>query len=131
MKKSGKRTTKTRTHASAALRRIARARHSAQLRARIQGAIDTAVAPQVILDEIWQATDVDLDRLVDEYAASHYADGYRKPELQNRNINRAVDRGDDAVREVHEHMYSRFLMAADVGFELGFAAANRLSRGAR
>lgn len=110
--------------------RSARARHSEQLRRRIRGIVEEAVSPQVIMDEIWQHN-ADLDRLVDEYAASHYADGYRKPQVQNRNINRVVARGDAAVTEIHEHMYSRFLMAADIGFELGFAAANRLSRGAR
>jgi hypothetical protein len=112
-------------------KRVLRARQSAKLRSRIERAVEEAASPHVILTEIWNQNGVDLDRLVDDYAASHYAEGYRKPCVQNSNINNRLDRGDAALTEMHENMYSRFLLAADIGFELGFAAANRLVRGAR
>lgn len=129
MKKGRKQNTKTRkTITDAKSQRRVHAHHSEQLRARVRSIVDEVVAPQVILDEIWQHN-VDLDKLVDDYARSHYAEGYRLPSVQKKNIDKQI--GSTEANKLFDNMYSRFLLAADVGFELGFAAANRLNRGAR
>lgn len=97
--------------------------------------VATAIsAPEVLREAMWEEQDHDLDTLVDAYARTHYADGYRDPRMQKDQLDalqvRLVNRGQYEVNEFAERWYSRYLMAADVGYEMGFAAAMRLQKGA-
>ena len=91
-----------------------------------------SLSPQELLRLIWDSG-VDLDTLVDRFARTHRADGYRNPELQKKSLDAIADRLSGKLaepearelRDVLEHWYCRYMLAADIGFEMGFAAASR------
>lgn len=95
-----------------------------------------AVTPEAACMLVWTNPGADIDALVDRLARHHSASGYRVPEIQKRAVDAEAEaifkRSDPdtrtAVAGLLDRWYSRYLLAADVGFELGFAAANALSR---
>lgn len=103
----------------------------------IRAAAIGPVNPEALRQLIWESG-VDIDRLVDRLARTHPADGYRSPSIQKRTIDACADdvlarldgskdrpsRAD--IQDLLDRWYSRYLLAADVGFELGFAAAQTL-----
>lgn len=103
-----------------------RARTLQQIRASA-GALTT----EALRETLWETAD--LDAMVDDFARSHPTSAYRDPNLQKSAHDAitaaALGRIDGAaeLREALDRMYSRFLLAADVGFEIGFAAAHSMS----
>jgi hypothetical protein len=123
---------KKRSTATAAGREAARQKTILE----VQRQVRAAVTPHALLRLIWE-NDVDIDVLVDRHARNSDADGYRNPGIQKARIDARVDdlvarlaESEGAeVRGVLDIWYSRYLLAADVGFEMGFAAAMALQKG--
>jgi hypothetical protein len=82
---------------------------------------------------VWDSG-VDIDEMVDRFAKNHQAKGYHEPGLQkeqldalaNRLVGRLAPQEQVEVREMLDGWYARYLLAADVGFELGLGVAQAL-----
>jgi hypothetical protein len=110
--------------------------HEQALRS-IHTAARRAVTPCVVRSLVWQSG-ADLDAMVDDFASTHPLDAYRRPELQKHALDSLetaiVDRlssmpaaeAEQLIRDMVRRSYTRYLLAADVGFELGVAAAQSL-----
>jgi hypothetical protein len=99
---------------------------------RIRGAVVAAIDPQALMQLLWDANEINIDTVVDEFARTHAADGYRDPRIQKEALDALQESLHGALPENASHdfatfangWYSRYLLAVDVGFEMGFAAAN-------
>lgn len=123
-----------------------RQRARAALLARIRGAVAGVLKPEDILGLLWDLGRggdrpiLDVDRIVDEFARTHDADGYRDQDMQKAaldDIQEELFTALGALPEKNRHAfntfaqnwYSRQLLAVDVGFLMGHAAAKSLSSG--
>jgi len=129
-----KKTATIRTERKQAVRQLAEHRGAVQ---DIREAAGAAVTSDVIRRAIWDSG-VDVDRLVDLFATNHLVKDFRDIELQKQSLDGLADTlmrrletmwSADArcnLRELLDGWYSRYLLAADVGFELGWGAAHAL-----
>jgi len=102
----------------------------------LRQAAGAAVTTDALRQLVWDSG-VDIDEMVDRFARTHPAKGYRESALQKKRLDALANslvehlasKEQQDVREVLDRWYSRYLLAADVGFDLGFAAAQSLRAG--
>lgn len=117
---------------------LPRSRAHAHVVASLRRAVVEMMEPQAFIRLIWDSNQIDIDQVVDQFARSHRADGYRDPGLQKMALDAIQERlwnalPEDSRRDFNTFAngwYSRYLLAVDIGFEMGFAAAKARGRGA-
>lgn len=112
--------------------RTLKSRHAGK-RHRAAAAVAGAASVKTILHALWKHPDVDIDALVDSFARTHDAEAYRSPKFQKAAVDQLMQQLLDSqspqqqmIRDLADRSYTRFLLAGDVGFELGFHAARAL-----
>lgn len=102
-----------------------------------------AVTPDVAAMLVWTSPGAGLDDMVDRLARMHKVEAHRRLPIQRRAVEAAIAKflkdvatmtpteAHDEMADIVDRNYSRFLLASDVGFELGFAAATSLVSGGR
>lgn len=117
----------------------ARSQAHAAVIASVRRAVESAIEPQALLRLLWGEDadhQIDIDQVVDQFMRTHHADGYRDLRLQKAALDELQESLFAALPEkmradfnmLASGMYSRFVLAVDVGFEMGFAAARTLNR---